>query len=269
MCGGYPPLWTIRLPGTVVDVSSDGWHVLLINKDNNQLQIYDRNRRTALPVVEDRKMGAISPDGGLVVAQVGQRVKVVREGKVVFEEDGTLPSWIDESTISFFAPEDYSYLIALPSKNRRTLSVVGRPFVSLQRSAGGALMYVTRTRADFWSADLSCPERYRVIVHEREQEPGFLFAVGCKGSPSTSIRWVNNANVCSNEIRQGIKVRPVIGSSEASQEHSPGCWRQARVVTRWHAACPTPSSGRSRVAPGTIRRPQRWIRSGLCLAADH
>ena len=188
---------TPPLPGTLVDVSSDGTHVLLINKDNNQLQIYDRNKRTALPVVKDSKMGAISPDGVLVVAQVGERVKVVREGKVIFEEDGILPSWIDESTISFFAPEGRYVLIDLPSKSRRTLGVVGRPFVSLQRSAGGALMYVTRTRADFWSADFTCPERYRVIVHEREQVPGVLFAVGCKGSPSTSIRWINNANVCS------------------------------------------------------------------------
>lgn len=59
-------------------------------------------------------------------------------------------------------------------------------------------MYVSQTIGDFWS-ELSCPERYRVMVHENEHAPGVVLDYGCKGGPR-SFEWINNAEVCSAAV---------------------------------------------------------------------
>ena len=191
------------LPGTVIGASADGSKVVLSRREGqtgrDTVTVFDRRNGSSRQLSPDTTYAAISQDGRLVAEQAGTGIRAYRDGKLLVEVVGRLPSWLDAKTLSYLQPNDDYELIDVETGLRRMFKPVGQPIVSLRRSsASGALLYTARTRSDFWSLDLSCPERYRIVVHEREDSPGVVIGYGCKASRPEAIRWIDADAVCSD-----------------------------------------------------------------------
>lgn len=192
------------LPGQVVDVSADGLRVLLFDPGRagaqRGLAIFDRSTGAQQFVTNEATDGALSPDSSLVAIENANRLKVFKGSEVVREMSGRFPSWLDATTLAYLkSPKTYT-IVDLVTSQERVFRAVGKPHTPLLRSAHSQLLYASRTIGDFWS-ELSCPERYRVMVHENESAPGVVLSYGCKGGPR-SFEWINNAELCSAVVTQ-------------------------------------------------------------------
>lgn len=190
-----------ELPGTVVDVSANGSKVLLLMKGANnrqQLVIFDREKQISRPLSVGVTAGAISPDGTSLAEQLGRQVRAYRETKLLIEVEGRFPSWLDADTLAYLRPSNDYELVNTQTGQRRILKPIGKPLMPVQHSTGTeGLLYASQTRSDFWSLNFRCPERYRLVVHERESGPGSVVGFGCKATRPESIRWVDTEKVCS------------------------------------------------------------------------
>jgi len=196
--------WTIEelqppLPGRLIDVSADGSRVLLSeaesNAPENALFVLDRATRRAEPVTSGATDAVISPDGKLVAVQMKSEVTVYQGPTPILEVRGRFPSWLDAKTLAYLRSSKSYEIVDVTTGQRRAFRAVGKPETPLRRSNGSQLLYATRTIGDFWS-DLGCMERYRLIVHDAEGEPGIVIRYGCKGSSPRSFLWINNAELC-------------------------------------------------------------------------
>jgi hypothetical protein len=190
------------IPGRILDVSSDGSRVLWVGRDSANSRegvfVLERPTKRLTFITESAERGLLSDDGLLIAVAFGKRVTVFKEGRAAFTAQGDFPSWLDNTTLSYLRNDgDYEF-VDISTGIRRRYEAEGRPFTPLWKSAAnGHLMYLSRTRRDFWSLDFSCPERYRVMVHSGERGSGVVFDFGCKGSPAMSTRWIDNDRVCS------------------------------------------------------------------------
>jgi len=195
-----------ELPGAVEDVSADGSKIILsrtIGEDRSSMVLFDRTDRSSRALALGTTDAAISQDGVSIAEQSGEEIRAYQGTKLILAVKGRLASWLDRRTLAYLRPTNDYEIVDIETGRREVFTPVGTPLVPLQRSrVSGALLYVSRTRGDFWSLDLSCPERFRIVVHEREDGGGSVIGFGCKASRPEAVRWINAESVCSVGTRR-------------------------------------------------------------------